>query len=260
MPLNISQVWKKHFGSRIKLITLAQHIGREDYKKYLIAKNNELICVTVNGIKVCVRKGTPDIRVAVSCLKKNEFIKLREYLSPTYGGTIIDAGGYIGTAAIAFSLMFPRANVLSIEPSLANLEILRKNVAPYENIKAIHGALVAHKGSSVVLRDRGTGPYGYTVVEIPGDAKNAAYLEECPAITFESLRLNASDVGILKLDIEGGEADLFEGNVDFLKEIKIIVAEMHDRIVPRSTKSFLNFSSQRIVCKTRNEQYFSIKH
>ncbi len=256
----VKKYWKKYISSRIQAVSLTRHISFADYKKYLGAKTNQLVSLKVGGITVAVRKGTPDIRVAISCLKKNEFSKLGEYLHSGYSGNIIDAGGYIGTAAIALSLLFPRAKVISIEPSLENLEVLKKNVSPFKNISVIHGALVARKASTVVLRDRGTGQYGYTAVALPSDNRSAICIEHCPAVTFESLGFNASEIGILKLDIEGGELELFSKNLDFLKEITIVAAELHDRIAPGCTAAFLNFSRQRTIFHAGNEQYFSVKN
>ena len=49
----------------------------------------------------------------------------------------------MGTAAIVFSEMYPKAKIITIEPSLDNFDILQRNIAKYKNIKAIHGALSA---------------------------------------------------------------------------------------------------------------------
>ena len=51
-------------------------------------------------------------------------------------GLIIDAGGYLGTAAIAFSEAYPDATVVTIEPSPENFALLVQNTAAYPNIRA----------------------------------------------------------------------------------------------------------------------------
>ena len=65
-------------------------------------------------------------------------------------GVIIDAGGYIGTAALTLSELFHKAHILFIEASSANFELLKRNVANSPNIQPIRAALVADGAPSTV--------------------------------------------------------------------------------------------------------------
>lgn len=63
----------------------------------------------------------------------------------------------------------------------------------------------------------------------------------------------------MKLDIEGGEFDLFVRDKASLAQIPAIYSELHEAIVPGCEEEFFKFSSSRILIKDRGEKYLSIK-
>lgn len=204
-----------------------------------------------------MRARTRDLGVAVSCLG-GEFEPLKGLLDTNFSGVIVDAGGYIGTAAIALSQLYPHAQVITIEPSRENIAVLKRNTARYPRIKSVHGALTGQKGAKLKLRNRQTGHWGYSVVESPGDRPGAAVIEEVDSFTLSDLVPDAKNIGILKLDIEGAEKALFEGGDESLSAIPVIFAELHDRIAQGCSASFLEFSKNRKVMKCGGEKYLSL--
>ncbi len=42
---------------------------------------------------------------------------------------------------------------------------------------------------------------------------------------------------IVKIDIEGGEADLFSGNTEWVERTPILIIELHDWLIPKSLSS-----------------------
>ena len=80
-----------------------------------------------------------------------------------------------------------------------------------------------------------------------------------PAFNLLSLGIPAEKVGILKIDIEGGELDLFKSDSKSLKKINVIIIELHDRIVKGCTKAFFEFSKDRIIIKNYGEKFVSIR-
>ncbi|MDO9222175.1 MAG: hypothetical protein Q7U20_00505, partial [Caulobacter sp.] len=71
---------------------------------------NRPIRVTLFGERIAVRMGSPDLEVAKSSLG-GEFAPLEGLLPKTYSGLIVDAGGYIGTAAIKLARFYPMARI-----------------------------------------------------------------------------------------------------------------------------------------------------
>ena len=135
--------------------------------------------------------------------------------------------------------------------------MLRRNIEPYRNIETIHGALVVKKRTNIQLNDRGTCEVGFSVVEQPEDCKSPIAIQEVPAFTLASLVREFSDIGILKLDIKGGELEILQGDPELAK-IPVVFAELHDRIVPGCTDAFFQFSRERIVVNGNGEKYLSV--
>ena len=238
-------------------LRLIREIGIANYLKYQMSLKGQRIKIVIKGHPVTIRKGTPDLEVAVSCLG-GEFEILRYLFPETYDGVIVDAGGYIGTASIALKDIFPNAKLIIIEPSSENIEVLRDNVSHLKNIKIVHGALVGSSDKSINLNNRGTGEWGFTVVEKPSDNPNASFIQETPAFKLSDLLQENETVGLLKLDIEGGELSLLEQDMESLKNIHAVFAELHDRIVPGCKKKFFEFSEGRILIKGE-EKFLSVK-
>lgn len=237
---------------------ILKKLGLKHYVRYRTAPKNTKLFIPINGRQILVRKGTPDLNVALSCLG-GEFEILKDVLPENYDGVIIDAGGYIGTATLAMSNLFPNSQIIIIEPSKENIEVLKVNVSGLKNVKIIYGALVGTQTNNITLKDRGTGQWGFTVVENPCDEINAVALNDVPALTLGQLGVSPSDIGILKLDIEGGELDILKNDADSLGEVYAIFAELHDRIIAGCTESFKQFSRDRMLVKNEGEKYLSVK-
>ena len=241
-----------------RILRLIHVLGVASYLQYRLTPKGKLVTLDIKGNTVSVRKGTPDLSVAVSCLN-GEFDILRYLLPEHYDGTIVDAGGYIGTATIALNDIFPSAKIVVIEPSNKNLEVLRQNVAHLPNVKVIHGALVGTTEKTIQLNNRGTGEWGFTVVSKPTDNPNASFLQETPAFRLSDLVKEDEKIGLLKLDIEGGELSLLENDMESLRNIDSVFAELHDKITPGCVDKFFEFSKDRILIKDKGEKFIKDK-
>lgn len=244
---------------RVYLMFLTVYrIGLFPFFRYSLASNNSIVQLKIEKRKVFVRKGTPDLRVAIESLF-GEFDILKYLLPMDYSGIIIDAGGYIGTATIALKEHFPKSKIIVIEPSEENIRIIKMNTEDLQGVNIVHGALVGKPVGKITLKDRETGQWGYTVVSNPNDNPKALNLKEVNSFRISDLVENCDDIGILKLDIEGAEYDIFKEDINTLQRIDVIFVELHDKIVSGCTDAFFNFSSKRIVVKGKGEKYLSIK-
>ena len=129
--------------------------------------------------------------------------------------------------------------MIAIEPSHENFNLLKLNTKSYPNIIPIAGALVS-KNSQRLLRlyDRKTGPWGYSLA--PNDVKKAQVDGYTTALSLDDIleQFQPAKISILKLDLEGGEKDLFDHDFDTLNTLPLVVAELHDRIISGTTESF----------------------
>jgi FkbM family methyltransferase len=186
--------------------------------------------IRVGGVEVIVRDGTWDTTVAHANLGEEFDILHAAELPPPRHGFIVDAGGYIGTAAIALSRLYPEATVVTLEPSRANFDMLRRNVRPFPNIVPLNLALTAG-GGAVVLGDPDLGDWAFRVVE---PDRSARAFQRVDSTTVPALleRFGRTGIDLLKLDIEGSERELLDGSAGWIGKVSVLLAELHERYVP----------------------------
>lgn len=184
------------------------------------------------GCGIFLRKDTPDEVVARGNLGE-EFALVIDLLSSAKGRKklILDFGGYIGAAAIAFASRIENCVVVSVEPSPENFRMLQLNTARFDNIVPLNAAIGSVR-TTAELFARHTGAWGHTLVSSPRDCKEIAPLGAVQVVTVEDL---VGEYGrdcalaLIKCDIEGGEVDLLS-NPAWVEQWAIVTAELHERI------------------------------
>lgn len=205
-----------------------------------------------------IRPGTPDLNVAFSCFS-GEFQELSNYIGEDEVGIIIDAGGYIGTSAIALAEMFPCAKVVAIEPDAANYSILTRNVEHYERISSINAALVPHEtDEQFVVEDRGAGEWGLVTSKLLQPKEGDQLVS---AVTIDQILREAggSDVLCIKMDIEGAEREMLTNSTAWLTKTKALMIELHPDIYPDIQSIFEVACHEREIKKSSGEKFISVK-
>ena len=125
-----------------------------------------------------------------------------------------------------------RSQIISLEPDIANYELLEKNVPS----AIIHfNKAIACEEKNLKLNNSTLDPRA-TSIEYETQGKI-----ECVSVNKILNELeNDFEPFIIKIDIEGGEKDLFKKNTDWINKFKIIIIEPHDWLYP-STNTFQNF-------------------
>jgi FkbM family methyltransferase len=134
---------------------------------------------------------------------------------------IVDCGANVGYTSAYLLSRFPQARVVAIEPFPANALLCRRNLAPYGSRATVIEAAVWSHCTRLVLDHAGGKEWGVGV-----RAARQGEAGEIEAIDLPSLGLNRID--ILKIDIEGSEAELFAKNTDrWLPSVSNIAIEFH---------------------------------
>lgn len=159
---------------------------------------------------------------------------------------IIDAGANIGAASIFFATIMPDASIVAIEPDAENFKLLQMNVAGLR-VAPLRAAVASSEGMARVV-DPGEGHWGYRTENLPGDAAADA-VASVPRVTINGIyRENAAQCFpfIVKIDIEGGEADLFAGGTEWVADTPVLIIELHDWLLTGSgsSRSFLQCISR----------------
>jgi len=142
---------------------------------------------------------------------------------------IIDAGANVGYASAFFAVRYPAAKIIAIEPEAANFQLLKQNTAAFPNVTAIQAALWPTSGQ-VNLLDPGMGSWGFEAADAGKSPANARNLGSVRAVTVDELmtEFKLPYIDILKVDIEGGEKALFATPPEWLKQVGVVVIELHD--------------------------------
>lgn len=192
------------------------------------------------------RKGTSDEGVIAQVLKNSDynFGRLRrgaeinalcEQLAA--GGKtplIVDAGANIGASAVYFSCSFPKARIVAIEPERGNFELLKLNTTGLP-VECLNAALAVKPGTFTVT-DPGEGNWGFRAEAAAAGGK-AVHTVDC--VTLNDLYASHPQCVpfVAKIDIEGGEGELFAANTEWVDRTPVIVIELHDWLMPRSANS-----------------------
>lgn len=198
--------------------------------------NSTHVSVVVPGnMSVSVRPRTSDFSVLRQIFRNREYALTnsyvrdavqREYLRILANGqvpVIVDAGANIGAASLSFRQQFPDASIVAIEPDAANAEMARANTAHLDGLLVLEAAVGGKRGFVTV---------------VPGDAAWAVQTERstggCEVLTIADAiaRVPGGVPLIVKIDIEGFEADVFDGNTDWIDDTALIFVEPHDWMLP----------------------------
>lgn len=171
---------------------------------------------------------------------------------------IVDAGANIGLSSVWYANLFPKARILAIEPEPDNFEQLRRNTAAYPNVTAVRAALWPTTGE-VRLSDPRTGSFGFRVEDPHAAAVSSEDGEDLvPTVTIPQLvaEHELPTIDILKVDIEGAERALFEGETPWLDLVQVIAIELHDRFEPGCGPAFDAATKDFVIRETRGDETF----
>ncbi len=170
---------------------------------------------------------------------------------------ILDAGANIGASAVWFAKSFPESRILAFEPEQRNYDLLVENTAGL-NVQPFKEAVGSRDGF-VSIVDPGEGECGYRT---KADTAGSIKVSSMRRVVEESIAEGLTPF-IAKIDIEGGEAQLFSEMTDWVERFPILIIELHDWLINGEANS-RNF----LKCVSRydrdfvhiGENIFSIKN
>lgn len=153
------------------------------------------------------------------------------------GMVAIDVGANIGAHSVALArIVGPSGSVLALEPQRQVFQILTANAAlnGLANIHVMHTAAGAKAGSVVVPHvdyDRAGNFGGIAVSEDPETQG-----DRVPLIALDGLNLPACH--LLKIDVEGAEADVIDGAAKLIQTFEPVIYAENDR--PEKSQALLS--------------------
>lgn len=172
-----------------------------------------------NGAVLCYRMNRGDIQSI------REVWIDEAYRAPFMrsGGTLVDLGANIGLTSLWLVKNYSFSRVVAVEPVPGNAELLRRNF------------LLNHVQGEVV--EAAIGPFDgvarFEMSQNSNQGRLSTVGVQVQVISMNSVitvyELNKID--LLKIDIEGGEQELFNGPADWLDKVHAIIIEFHDKEV-----------------------------
>lgn len=193
----------------------------------------------VEGIRtpIAVREGTSDEPLVQSIFIRQEYAM--DWMKPP--AFIIDAGANVGYSAVFFANRWPQAQILAIEPESSNFEMLEYNTRDYSNIVRLQAGL-SNRDGWLSVNDVGLEHWGFMTTAVASDHAGAV-----PAITISTIlsEVGVKDIGLLKIDIEGAEKEVFTDHYeDWLPHVNVLTIELHDRMKRGCGQVFFSAISQ----------------
>ena len=194
---------------------------------------------------VVLRANTTDFWVAADIFGVGIYRPVAEIV-PRAAKKILDLGGNIGLSVRLWQEYFPEAEITVVEPDDGNLAQLRKNVAlgpAPEKVAVVRGFAAAEAGCAAVDRSSGAA-WSYRMAQ--GGATGA---EMVPKRAMADLVTAAGGrdgrIDLLKVDVEGAEAEIFRDCGAWIQGISAMVVDMHDSYTPAALLADLDRAGAR---------------
>ena len=176
---------------------------------------------------IFARAGTPDITTLVNNAVREEYGAYEPAAPPAF---MIDAGAYIGDSSAYFASKFPALKIIALEPHPANHALASQNLAPYgTQVTLLNKALASTPGTVMI-----SGEHDSAVVGQSGRAVDAVTVPMIMALA------GVDSIDILKMDIEGAEADVLDASADqWLGKTGLLIVELHNAEIEASVMATL---------------------
>lgn len=169
--------------------------------------------------------------------------------------TIVDAGANAGYATRYFKRRWPASQIVAIEPDEDNARVAAENFEGLEGVTLLRAGLWSREGQASFVA--------------AGDSKYALRLRADEAgpvstVTIPSVmeRMGWDRIDLLKMDIEGGELEVFaEGARDWISRVGTLVIELHENVAPGcTTRLFEALYGRTFTLKWKGEDLLVFPH
>jgi FkbM family methyltransferase len=142
---------------------------------------------------------------------------------------VIDGGANIGMSLRGFARDFPQAHVIAVEPDTDNFRVLTANAGELvAKHTLVQGAIASQSGHSrIIARERGSAGFMTEYCD-------ASHPEAIRAYSVPDLvaMVPNGQPWIVKLDIEGGQDELFSRDTGWVEDADLIMLEPDDWAFP----------------------------
>lgn len=195
---------------------------------------------------VWARRGTSDASVFSQILIEDEYEVIPDWLHVT--DLIVDLGANVGYSSAYFLSRFPLASVFAVEPDPGNFAILRDNLKPYRDRHITVQAAAWPRKERLSFNTSHAGQGNEWARSVHAASSQAAELIDTISIPDILSQIYPRRISLLKIDIEGAEAELFRYGADeWLHKVDSIVIELHGAEAEESFHDAIRKQNFRVV-------------
>lgn len=144
--------------------------------------------------------------------------------------SMIDLGANIGLASLYFASHYPACRIFAVEPNPSSYRVLNINLEKLINEGRCRTLQAAVWGSEKALTADQTKESDHYSIFTTVELEDTANVEESiSGLPFNKIieQSGFNEVGLLKVDIEGAEKELFKGDLGWLRQVRAIAIEFH---------------------------------
>jgi FkbM family methyltransferase len=137
---------------------------------------------------------------------------------------IVDGGANVGYTTLVYSVRYPNAKIIAVEPDKRTAAVLRKQCLDLPNVQVLEAAIWSTNGTLELVSSPGA---SWTTKVREADSATTSSVR---AITIPELMSEAGVdfIDLLKLDVEGAEREIFGApDVSWLASVRVLVIELH---------------------------------
>ena len=174
---------------------------------------------TRTGVTLCYRLNRGDLQ----SIREVWFEEAYRLPFPVPGGVLLDLGANIGLTSLWLAKRYPFTRIVAVEPEPSNAALVRQNFE-LNGIQA--DVLEAAIGARV-----GTATFQVCRNSNQGKLSESGVLVSMVSVDFILEKFTLPQLDLVKVDIEGGEQELFGGPTAWLDHTKALIIEFHPTIV-----------------------------
>jgi FkbM family methyltransferase len=205
----------------------------------LCQANSDLIKLKIPSLPAPIQMRQQDLPIfwQILVMKENDFQSLPQAkrVSDTYKKilaegnqpVIVDCGGHIGLSSVWFASRYPAAALYCIEPDKSNFSLLQQNTAAYPNVTCLNGG-VWNKPCHLEILNPLSGSASFRLQE----TSSTSGVLRGYTVPEVLQRAERNRLFLVKMDIEGGEAQVFQESAEWLKHTAVFIIELHDWLMP----------------------------
>lgn len=168
---------------------------------------------------LAIRPGTSDAQVLWDTFHEKYHLPPKDLRS---GSVIVDLGANVGFTVAHFCHLYPKSKIIAVEMDKENFNLAKKNTSFCgEKCTLIHAAVWIKPGQ---VAYSGDDAWGFHVSNNNPEGKKIAPARTLDEI-FQTYKIEIVDY--LKMDIEGAEANILNGSMDWARKVKMMKVELH---------------------------------